>query len=100
MSARSELPGMWEEADLSGGWADTDGGRAEVNARDAIDSLGDCYLTPGVHKRLMALVTQLLDEHAHELAEQIREEARQYGKDDAFAMKLAAKLIDPKEGTS
>ena len=38
----------------------------------------------------------LLSEHAHELAEQIREEARQYGEEDAFAMKLAAKLIDPK----
>lgn len=22
-----ELPGMWEESDLSGGWADTDGAR-------------------------------------------------------------------------
>lgn len=39
-----------------------------MSALERIDDLGDCYLTPGVHKRLMALVEQ----HAHELAEKIR----------------------------
>ena len=52
------------------------------------------------HEAAEELVQRALDEHAHELAEKIREEARQYGWEDGEAMKLAAKLIDPEERDS
>lgn len=37
-----------------------------MSARAAIDNLGDCYLTPGKHRRLMALVRAHRDEILHE----------------------------------
>jgi hypothetical protein len=66
---------MWEEADLSGGWADTDG----MSARERLVTALTNLLATSRRGRMDAhraeaerLVEEALKEQAHELAEVVR----------------------------
>lgn len=49
MSETSDLPGMWEPADLSGGWADSDDSRCRLGYEEH-DGYAYCY----AHGRFIA----------------------------------------------
>lgn len=97
MSADGELPGMWEESDLSGGWADTE----DMSARERL--IRSVYQKPSQNQ-----MEQLVDAFAHELAERLhalRAIVPDAHKDQAWkdgyakAVEIAISYIDPmKEG--
>jgi hypothetical protein len=82
---------MWEEADLMGGRGDTDGMSARERLYAALMRGGSH--SPDRSER----ASQLLDAHAHELAEEIRADLKAGGDWTccAAARRYAADLIDP-----
>lgn len=120
MSADGELPGMWEESDLSGGWADSDGMSARERLLGDLISLGQERCVGQVERdQCRADAERLVDAFAHELAEKQRRltrkvcvndrdgdgdcaacarnpeaPCRQYSREDQ-AIRLAADEIDP-----
>jgi hypothetical protein len=92
----SELPGMWEEADLSGGWADTD----EMSARERLVTALTNLLATSRRGRMdahRAEAERLVDAALHEAAERIRtsKRLRDYTDDHMSDCNAAADYIDP-----
>lgn len=116
MSTDNELPGMWEEADLSGGWADTDGMSTRERLVKVLEHTSTEYLDarfdPERNLTLDKIARLLLERHAHELAEKIRENTRagltrvtsvrgaDWGRTWAHGRERAADLIDPEVESS
>jgi hypothetical protein len=80
---------MWEEADLSGGWADTAG----MSAREL---LYVALMNGGPHSPARSeRASALIDAFAHELAEEIRAESDPGSPIFVITAEEAADLIDP-----
>lgn len=105
----SELPGMWEEADLSGGWADTDSSRKsqalralEEKAPEQVRRLRHVTEGWGPDDTRWDSLSAVFAYHAHELAEKQRAaeaQWRQSGYEGTRPKGWLIDLIDPEVST-